>query len=286
MIIHSLIFALSTRFEKLMMKFRFILPLALILLFFSCDGYQRVLKSSDYKLKEETALKLYEKKDYKRAVLLFEELLTVYRGNAKAERLYFMYAYSHYGIDDYAMGAYYFENFISSYPGSSYAEEAAFMLAYCLYMDSPRFNLDPTTTLKAIEEFQFFVNRYPKSKRVEQCNQLIEELRGKLEKKTYQLAVLYYNTESYQAAIIAFKNLLKDYPDTKYYVEAAFYTLKASYSFAVNSVDAKKKARLDETLNYYYTFVDKYSKSRYMKEAEQIFILCNREIDKLNKKKS
>ena len=40
----------------------------------ACSKYQKLLKSSDYALKYENGVKYYEKKDYYRAVGLFEEL--------------------------------------------------------------------------------------------------------------------------------------------------------------------------------------------------------------------
>lgn len=265
---------------------KLLIVIAIIAIFASCSEYSRVLKSSDFNLKYDKALKLYEKKDYQKALPLFEELLTVYRGTSKAEKLYFYYAYCHYGTDDYAMGNYYFENFLGTFPTSSYAEEAAYMVAYCLYKDSPRYNLDPTNTMKAINEMQYFINKYPRSSRVEECNKIIEELRDKLEKKTFTLAQLYFNIENYNSAIIAFKNLLRDYPDTKYNIDANFYILKSHFKYAQRSVDTKKQQRYEETINFYYTFVDKYSKSKYIKEAEQIYASSIKEIESLKKKNS
>ena len=42
------------------------------------------------------------------------------------------------------------------------------------YLDSPDFTLDQDNTYKAIESLQLFINMYPKSERVSECNQLID----------------------------------------------------------------------------------------------------------------
>lgn len=261
-----------------------ILAVALPLIF-SCSDYQRVLKGANYEEKWNLAIKMYENKQYNKALPLFEELLTVYRGTSKAEQLYFYYAYAHFGIEDYQSATYFFESFTSTFPNSKYAEEAAFMVGYCLYKDSPRYNLDPTSTYRAIAELQGFANRFTRSTRVQDCNKLIEELRSKLETKTYKLAMLYYHIENYQSAIIAFKNFTRDFPDTKLDVDANYYILLASYKYANGSVENKKKERFNETIKYYYTFVERFPTSGYKKAAEELFAKSNKEIANLDGKR-
>jgi len=253
-------------------------------LIFSCGDYQKVLKGIDYEAKWNLALKMYENKQYSRALPLFEELLTVYRGTSKAEQLYFYYAYAHFGIEDYQSAYYFFDNFIGTFPNSKYTEEAAFMVGYCLYKDSPRYNLDPTSTYKAIGELQGFTNRYTRSARVADCNKLIEELRGKLETKTYKLAMLYYHIENYLSAVVAFKNFTRDFPDTQLAPDANYYILLSSYKYAHGSIEAKKRDRYNDTIKYYYTFVERFPTSVYKKDADELFARSTKEIADMDKK--
>lgn len=258
--------------------------LVAIPLIFSCSRYQSVLKGANYDEKWEMALKLYENKQYSKALPLFEELLTVYRGTSKAEQLYFYYAFAHFGIEDYQTAFYLFDNFIGTFPNSRFAEESAFMVGYCLYKDSPRYNLDPTSTYKAIAELQSFANRYPRSTRAEDCNKLIEELRLKLETKTYKLAMLYYNIENYQSAIIAFKNFTKNFPDTQLNPDANYYILLSAYKYAQGSVETKKKERFNDAIKYYYTFVERFPTSSYKKSADDLFARASKEVEEINQK--
>lgn len=261
-----------------------VLLLAVFPLLYACSDYQKVLKGSNYDDKWNTALKLYENKQYNRALPLFEELLTVYRGTSKAEQLYFYYAYAHFGIEDYQSAQYLFDNFISTFPNSRFSEESAFMVGFCLYKDSPRYNLDPTSTYRAIAELQGFANRFPRSKRVEDCNKLIEELRIKLETKTYKLAMLYYHIENYQSAIIAFKNFTRDFPDTRLAPDANYYILLSAYKYAAGSVEAKKRERYNEAIKYYYTFAERFPESTYKKSADDLFAKSEKAIAELIRK--
>jgi len=249
-------------------------------LLFSCSQYRKVLKSPDIKLKYSTAVALYEKGDYHRAMQLFDELLIYYRGTDTSEKINYYYAYCYYGEGDFLQAGYYFTKYTSTFPTSKYAEECNYMSAYCQYLFSPEYGLDQTITIDAIKQLQLFINQYPKSTRVAKCNELIDELRSKLELKTYENARLYYRIQSYQAAYIAFKNVLKDYPDTKYKEEAYFYMLSSSYRYAMNSVEAKKKERLEMAREAYNSLNATFPSSVYSKDAKAIMKNIEKELAK------
>lgn len=252
-----------------------------VLSFYSCSNYNKILKSSDVKTKYEYAKKYYEARNYSKAMPLLEEVMIYVRGQKEAEDVYYMYAMSYAGMKDYQSGYYYFNNFGSSYPQSKYSEEAAYMAGYCLAMDSPRDELDQSSTIGAIAELQSFVNRYPASTRVEKCNTLIEELRGKLENKSFRNARIWYNIEYYNSAIVAFKNFLNDFPDSKLDGEASYYLILSSYKYAANSIDSKKKERFEEAIKYYFNFADRFKNSDRLKDAEIVYNLCQKELERL-----
>lgn len=236
----------------------------------SCSNYQKVLKGADYDLKRKTAIALYEKKDYQRAYPLLEELIALSRGTANAEDLYFYYCYCNYHLDDLVSAGYHFQQFAKTYPTSSRAEEAAFMHAYCYYLGSPEFNLDQSNSIKAIQEMQLFINQYPNSTRVQECNTLIDKLRKKLEDKSFESAMLYFRMMDYKAAMIALRNLLKDYPNTVYKEEAMFTIVRAGYLLAENSVENKKAERYKSTIDDYNTFIDKFAAGKFSDQAKSI----------------
>jgi outer membrane protein assembly factor BamD len=252
-----------------------------LITFSSCSSYQKVLKSSDYNLKHTKALEYYEKKDYQRAFPLLEELVSVYRATAKAEDIYFYYAYCHYHMDDLISAGYHFSQFAKSYPTSKRAEEASFMNAYCYYRGSPNYSLDQRNTIRAIEELQLYLNQYPSSSRVDECNQLIDKLRMKLEKKSFESAMLYYKTLDYKGAIVALKNVIKDYPNTLYKEEVMFTLVKANFYLAENSIDSKKSERYKQTIDAYYVFIDKFATGKYTREAESIYVKARQKYDQL-----
>src|ERR1700752_1293709 len=153
------------------------LLIMLLLAVAGCKSKFEKLKASNEKAKKyQAAIALYNKKDYNKALQLFETLVQRYRGQAQAEDLYYYYAYTNYRLKDYTSASYHFKQFSDTYPSSPRAEECNFMSAYCSYLASPVYSLDQENTTKAIDKLQLFINLYPKSERVAEASKLIQNL--------------------------------------------------------------------------------------------------------------
>ena len=246
----------------------------------SCSKYQKILKSTNAEAKFAAAVAYFDKKDYFRALPLFEELISVYRGQGRAEKVYYYYAYCNYYLEDYELAAYHFENFVNTFPRSEYTEECAFLHAYCFYKSSPDFSLDQESTVKAIAKLQIFVNKYPYSARVSECNALIDKLRYKLEEKSFSLSKLYFNVGDYKAAVTSFKNLLTDFPSTSFKEEAMFYVAKSYYLYAQNSIEKRKIERFSATVDAGNDFLNQFPDSKSAKEVRDIIESSKNQINK------
>lgn len=257
----------------MLMKMRNFTSIAFVfaLLFSSCGDYNKIVKSTDYEFKYKKALEYYEGGEFVRSSTLLKELINIVRGTSRADKVYYYYAKSQFGMKDYMMAGHYFKSLIKEFPRSEFAEESQFMVGYCFYLDSPSPRLDQGVTQNAIDALQLFINLYPKSSRLEEANRLIIEMRDKLVYKSYLSGRLYYDLDNYKAAVVALSSSLKDFPDTKYREELMYMLLKAKYLLAIKSVEEKKRERLSSALDEYYTFVDEYPESKYRKEVEKYY---------------
>ncbi|HEY1062025.1 MAG TPA: outer membrane protein assembly factor BamD [Daejeonella sp.] len=245
--------------------------LVIIIAFAGCKSkFEKLRASNDTAKKYREAVRLYEKKDYNKALSLFDDLVTKYRGTAEAEDLSYYFAYTHYKLRDYTTARYHFKTFADTYASSAKAEECRFMAAYCFYLESPTYSLDQENTIKAIEALQLFINLYPKSERVAEASKLISNLRDKLETKSYANAKLFLDIGDYKSAVIAFRNSAREFPDTKYAEEMEFLTIKAQALYAKASFEIKQEERYNEAIQLYNEFVQNYPSSKYLKEAEEI----------------
>ncbi|MEO6130639.1 MAG: outer membrane protein assembly factor BamD [Saprospiraceae bacterium] len=232
--------------------------------------FEQVRTSNDPAKILATAIKYYDKGDYLRAQTLMELVLNQYRGTKDGEELFFKYAYTHFHLANYELAATYFTNFTTTFGYSPYTEEADYMIAYSYYKQSPSFRLDQEPSIKAINAFQDFANKYPESERVPECNKLIDELRAKLEEKAFAQGQLYYDLSQYQAAVTSFKNMLTTFPESARSETVRFLILKASYEYALKSVYAKRAERYDDAKTMYTAYINRYPKGPHAKEARDI----------------
>lgn len=250
---------------------------------YSC-GFQKLVKNGSVDEKYEAAMKYYNEKDYSRALQLFDQLVGVMRATDKAEKIYYSYAYCYYNQKDYTLASYYFKRYSNNFPSSALAEECLFMSAYCNYLSSPDYSLDQTITYEAIKDLQLFTNLYPTSKRVSECNDLIDKLREKLEHKDYRIARMYYRMEDYAAAIQAYNNILKEYPGTARKEEILFLIFKSYHKFAKESVEEKKKDRHSKSIIAYNDFVAQFPQSQFLPEANELREKSKKELDGMYQK--
>jgi outer membrane protein assembly factor BamD len=253
-----------------------------IIVLFGCSDYQSVLKSSDTTLKLQKAKEYYDAGQYYKALPIYEELINFYKGTKEMEDIAYYYAYTHFHLNQNLLAGYYFKNFATTYPSNEHAEECLFMNAKCYYLLSPDIQLEQSYTQKAIDELQLFVNQYPSGKYVADANQMIDDMRRKLDLKAFRSAELYFKMGRYNAAAVAFKNLLRDFPDSPYQERAMFMVIKSNYLYALNSIPAKQKERYMATIDSYQLFSNKYSTSSYIGEAKDLYESTNKNLTKID----
>jgi outer membrane protein assembly factor BamD len=249
---------------------KFVFLFLLVALFGSCDNYKKVQQSTNYDYKYEMAQKYYEKQDYEKASELFKELLQAFRGTSKTENIYFYWVYCDYYLEDYLTAAYQFRHFVQSFPRSEHAEEMQYMIGVCYTKFSPDYTLDQEYTLKAIDEFQLFLEKYPKGKYSEQANTKVDELQYKLEKKSFETAKLYFNIGEYRSSVVAGDNFCKEFPDSKHTEEMRYMMAIATYDYAEKSIEEKQIERFRQVAVYVDKFTKSHPKSLKLPELQKL----------------
>ncbi len=245
----------------------------------SCKStYEKVRTSNDPDKILKAADNYYAKEDYLKAQGLYELVIPFYRGKKEAEELFYKYSYCYYNQGEYFLASHYFNNFVKTFYNSTRKEEMAYMSAYANYKMAPIYKLDQSSSEKAIEELQTFINLYPNSPRVEECNELMDGLRSKLELKSFEQGKLYYEMKSFQAAMTSLENTLKDFPETKEGETIRYLIVKSSTELAKNSVYEKMQDRLNKTITLAEKYISRYPESDKNKEVAKIIDFCNNEL--------
>ncbi|MFZ9680928.1 MAG: outer membrane protein assembly factor BamD [Bacteroidia bacterium] len=239
----------------------------LLVLTLSCDSYNKILKNPNLNFKFQKAREFYLQGEYFKAQPLLEELVSAYRGSDLSEGIYYYYAYCDFQMGAYQTAAYHFKQFNQLFPSSPKGEEMDFMYAYCMYMDSPGSNLDQTNSQRAIEGLQLFVNKYPNSPRLEQCNRMIEGLRNKMRVKALESALLFYRMEDYRASAVTLQHLLIEYPDLEEREKIRWMVVESYYKLATNSIESKKATRFESVLEAHQALSEEYPQSLYLPQS-------------------
>lgn len=246
--------------------------------------YNRILKTNNYTIKYEKALEYYSKEKYTKALSIFEQLVPHEKGLKNGAEIYFLYAMCNYKTGNYLYAGYHFKTFYETYPNSQYAEEALFMSAYCNYLESPRWSLDQAPTNDAINQFQLFLSKFPKSKLIDSSNVLIDTLRFKLAEKTFKNAKLYYDLEVYKAAQIALNNAMIKFPGSSFNEESQYLVAKSSYKYAAGSIKHKQKERYENAISECLKYKENYPNGHYLKDIEKFMVNSENNLKQFSKK--
>ena len=246
----------------------------------SChQKFRRIQKNEDWRVKYEASVEYYEKKDYYRAALLFEDIRPNTRGLPEGEKVEFYLGYCHFYEKTYLLAADQFKSFYETYGRSAFAEEAQYMYAYSLFVSVPPSNLDQTSGVEAMDAMQSFLNRFPSSKFYDKAVEVINTSQQKLERKGFDNAKQYFKIRQYKAAVIALQNFGKEFPDSKLLEEAAALRVTAQFKLAEQSLTYLQLERYQTVIQFYQEMIDNYPQSKYLRDVEQYY---SESISKIN----
>ncbi|MCK5857028.1 MAG: outer membrane protein assembly factor BamD [Bacteroidales bacterium] len=254
-----------------------------VVLLGSCNRFTKLQKKGTPEEKYNASMVYYEKGDYYHALQLFDELIVLYRGTRKSEKIYYLYAMSYYKERDYILASYHFKFFAKTFPRSPFAEECMYLSAYCKYLDSPKYSLDQSSTEAAIREMQQYINTYPDSEKVEEANKVMDELRLKLIRKDFNSAKEYLKTEYYRAAIYSLNQHIKDFPSSPFLEECTYLIIKANNIYAKKSIFSRQEERYNLAIAAFNDYQAKYPDGRYMKDAKKLLHSSNKGIVKVER---
>ncbi len=244
----------------------------------SCNKFSKIQKSKDFEYKLVKADEYFSEKKYKFSQQLYEELFPVFKGTAKFEDLYYKYAYCFFYDGLYKDAENLFKGYLEVFPNSKKTEELDFMRGVCYFKQSPKLELDQTTTLKAMNMMQTFINIHPGSARIKEATEIIDKSRAKLESKEFKTAQLYYNLGEYRASAIAFSMLMNNYPESLSGENYKLMVVKSYFKFAKMSIFEKQEERYLKVIAEYEDFIDRYPESKILKVAETYSILSQNQL--------
>jgi len=195
-----------------------------LLVAFMSTGCSKALKPGleDDQFFFERGKKYLEKKDSLKAIADFQTIVESYQSSTLIDQAQYMLAEAHFKNEDYITAAYEYERLFMDYPSSKLVPEASFKRALCYYHESPKADLDQENTRIAIDDFNRFIDNFPRHPLAAEAQKYIEELTAKLAFKSYKAAELYRKLKKYEAALMYYRLVIKDYPRNIWADEARY----------------------------------------------------------------
>ena len=260
--------------------FGYILASALVIGGVACSIVNNAIKSGDPEFAYQQALALYEDEKWDQASTLFEACRHIYMGTPREDTLTFYNARCKFKRHEWEDASVQLDTYRRKFGRSPFIEEAEGMYALCHYYMSPPPEYDQTMTAQAIIAITEFMSRYPDSEYNTEFSNMIDELTQRLMQKSYMNAYTYYKVGRYKAAIVAFKNAMKRYPESPYTEEMMYYQTVSAYRLAENSIESKQVDRYLSMLDNYYSFIAEYPDSKHVKELERMAKSARNFLDK------
>ena len=233
--------------------------------------YELLLEGNDVDAKYAAAFEYFNQGKYQRASQLFESLSALTNGTDRGDTVQYYWGLSNYRYRDYYTAETNFTNFIATYPLSPFAPDAGFFRIDCLYRQTLRYELNQKPPRNALSAIARYLVENPDSPYRPLCENMTTELNGRLDRKAYENARLYYKMEDYQAASVALRNVLKDNSENIYREDILYYIAMSSYKYASMSVQNKQKERYLIFVDDYLNFVGEYPESNYRGELDGLY---------------
>ena len=244
-----------------------VLPIALlivIMLVSSC-GRHKIKPNISAEERMQVAEKMFNDKDYLDARTQFRIIILNSPGGSLSDKAQYYYAECHYKLKEYILAIAEYEKLVRRYSNSEYVDDAQYKIGLSNYKLSPKSALDQTSTEKAIEEFQKFLEDYPNSPLVPKVNEYMRKCRDKLAEKKFKAGESYRKRALYRSALVYYDYVLNNYYDTKF-AEKSLWEKAECY---------RRLSDLEQAEKFYKLYLDKYPKSSKAEKIKELLSSIN-----------
>ena len=233
------------------------LSLSGLILISGCSGslFETARKTPQELLQE--AVKFIRVENFDDAKKALNKVLEDYPDSPERVTASLLLAEVHYKNGQYEEAKFMFKGFLELYPAHRLADRAHYHLAMSDYRLIDLETRDQTATQNALEEFDDFLKKFPKSKYRPKALARKRKCLESLARNQMEIGKFYFRTSSFQSAIVRFQQLMEAYPDQPFLDEVMF-LLAESYYNEQNFNEARLK---------YKELIDKFPRSEFVKEA-------------------
>ena len=151
-----------------------------------------------------------------KSIEIFETIVRTAPYSSIAPRAQFNIGDAYRKIKHYSEAIPEYQKVIENYPESDLAVEARYQIGQCGYQKTLQASYDQTNTDIALDSMQTFVKKHQDSKKSVEMKQKMGELVARKAKKDFDIAEFYQKSNSEEAAIIYYQEVINNFPETEF----------------------------------------------------------------------
>jgi outer membrane protein assembly factor BamD len=189
-----------------------------------------------------------DRRQYKLAAALFDEVERQHPYSPWARRAQLMSAFSYYAAKDYTQSIQSAQRFLAIHPGNKDAPYAYYLIAIDYYEQITDVTRDQKITQQALAALGELTRRYPNTRYAADARLKIDLVNDHLAGKEMEIGRFYQRRAQWMAAAVRFRSVVDDYQTTTHTPEALM-RLTESY-LAIGMRDEAKKSAAVLGANY------------------------------------
>lgn len=189
-----------------------------------------------------------DKRQYKQAGALFDEVERQHPYSVWARRAELMSAFSYYLAHSYPESIQAAQRFLSIHPGNRDAPYALYLIAVDYYEQIADVNRDQKVTQQALDAMGELIRRYPESNYAADARLKVDLINDHLAGKEMEIGRFYQRRGEWLASVIRFRSVVDNF-QTSSHVPEALMRLTESY-LALGVLDEARKAAAVLGANY------------------------------------
>ncbi len=151
-----------------------------------------------------------------KSIEIFESIVRTAPYSSIASRAQFNVGEAYRKVKRYGEAIPEYQKVVENYPESDLAGEARYQIGQCSYQKTLAASFDQTNTDIALQSMQTFLKKEAGSKKSVEIKQRIDELTNRKAKKSFDIAEFYNRSNSEEAAIIYYQDVIDNFPQTEY----------------------------------------------------------------------
>lgn len=186
-----------------------------------------------------------QNKDFKNAILEFDEVSLNHPFSSLTSKSEIMSAYSLYQNNELKKAIAKLNNFIEMNPKGELTQYAHYLMAMCFYAQISSTGRDTGLSMKALKHFKIITSKYPTTKYAKDSKFKIQYLKTNLAKNELNIGKFYLKKGAPSSSIRRFKYILQNYQNTSIIPETLFRLSEALLSIGLKEEAIKSTAILN-----------------------------------------